>query len=152
MTEWIVACSPFWFVFIVSLLLIRRLNSLAVVILAVIITWLTLFIAPSLMLNQLMDREASAEAEERYGVEFVLEDSLDSTKLPEDITPEERKHSRLSFMFFFLEEDEFMTVDYITGEYEEESGVVVKRGGEFVLLDSNGREYETAADELRGKQ
>ena len=141
MTEWIVACSPFWFVFIVSLLLIRRLKSLVVVTLAVIVTWLTLFIAPSLMLNQLMDREASAEAEERYGVEFVLEDSLDSTELPEGITLEERKHSRLSFMFFFLEEGEFMTVDYTTGE-EEESGVVVKREGEFVLLDSDGREYE----------
>lgn len=151
MTEWIVACSPFWFVFIVSLLLIRRLKSLAVVILTAIVTWITLFIAPSLMFNQLMDREASAEAEERYGVEFVLEDSLDSTELPEGITLEERKHSRLSFMFFFLEEGEFMTVDYTTGE-EEESGVVVNRGGEFVLLDSNGREYETAADELRGKQ
>lgn len=141
MTEWIVACSPFWFVFIVSLLLIRRLKSLVVVTLAVIVTWLTLFIAPSLMLNQLMDREASAEAEERYGVEFVLEDSLDSTELPEGITLEERKHSRLSFMFFFLEEGEFMTVDYTTGE-EEESGVVVKREGEFVLLDSDGKEYE----------
>lgn len=141
MTEWIVACSPFWFVFIVSLLLIRRLKSLAVVILTAIVTWITLFIAPSFMLNQLMDREASAEAEERYGVEFVLEDSLDSTELPEGITLEERKHSRLSFMFFFLEEGEFMTVDYTTGE-EEESGVVVKREGEFVLLDSDGKEYE----------
>ena len=141
MTEWIVACSPFWFVFIVSLLLIRRLKSLVVVTLAVIVTWLTLFIAPSLMLNQLMDREASAEAEERYGVEFVLEDSLDSTELPEGITLEERKHSRLLFMFFFLEEGEFMTVDYTTGE-EEESGVVVKREGKFVLLDSDGKEYE----------
>ena len=140
MTEWILACSPFWFVFIVSLLLIRRLKSLVVVTLAVIVTWLTLLIAPSLMLNQLMDREASAEAEERYGVEFVLEDSLDSTELPEGITLEERKHSRLSFMFFFLEEGEFMTVDYTTGE-EEESGVVVKREGGFVLLDSDGREH-----------
>lgn len=141
MTEWIVACSPFWFVFIVSLLLIRRLKSLVAVILTVVVTWLTLFIAPSLMLNQLMDREASAEAEERYGVEFVLEDSSDSTELPEGITLEERKHSRLLFMFFFLEEGEFMTVDYTTGE-EEESGVVVKREGEFVLLDSDGKEYE----------
>lgn len=141
MTEWIVACSPFWFVFIVSLLLMRRLKSLVAVILTVVVTWLTLFIAPSLMLNQLMDREASAEAEERYGVEFVLEDSLDSTELPEGITLEERRHSRLSFMFFFLEEGEFMTVDYATGE-EEESGVVVKREGEFVLLDSDGKEYE----------
>ena len=141
MTEWIVACSPFWFVFIVSLLLMRRLKSLVAVILTVVVTWLTLFIAPSLMLNQLMDREASAKAEERYGVEFVLEDSLDSTELPEGITLEERKHSRLSFMFFFLEEGEFMTVDYTTGE-EEESGVVVKREGEFVLLDSDGKEYE----------
>ena len=140
MTEWILACSPFWFVFIVSLLLIRRLKSLVVVTLAVIVTWLTLLIAPSLMLNQLMDRETSAEAEERYGVEFVLEDSLDSTELPEGITLEERKHARLSFMFFFLEEGEFMTVDYATGE-EEESGVVVKREGEFVLLDSDGREH-----------
>lgn len=141
MTEWIVACSPFWFVFIVSLLLMRRLKSLVAVILTVVVTWLTLFIAPSLMLNQLMDREASAEAEERYGVEFVLEDSSDSTELPEGITLEERKHSRLLFMFFFLEEGEFMTVDYTTGE-EEESGVVVKREGEFVLLDSDGKEYE----------
>ena len=141
MTEWIVACSPFWFVFIVSLLLMRRLKSLVAVILTVVVTWLTLFIAPSLMLSQLMDREASAEAEERYGVEFVLEDSLDSTELPEGITLEERKHSRLLFMFFFLEEGEFMTVDYTTGE-EEESGVVVKREGEFVLLDSDGKEYE----------
>lgn len=141
MTEWIVACSPFWFVFIVSLLLMRRLKSLVAVILTVVVTWLTLLIAPSLMLNQLMDREASAEAEERYGVEFVLEDSSDSTELPEGITLEERKHSRLLFMFFFLEEGEFMTVDYTTGE-EEESGVVVKREGEFVLLDSDGKEYE----------
>lgn len=141
MAEWIVACSPFWFVFIVSLLLMRRLKSLVAVILTVVVTWLTLLIAPSLMLNQLMDREASAEAEERYGVEFVLEDSSDSTELPEGITLEERKHSRLLFMFFFLEEGEFMTVDYTTGE-EEESGVVVKREGEFVLLDSDGKEYE----------
>ena len=141
MAEWIVACSPFWFVFIVSLLLMRRLKSLVAVIMTVVVTWLTLLIAPSLMLNQLMDREASAEAEERYGVEFVLEDSSDSTELPEGITLEERKHSRLLFMFFFLEEGEFMTVDYTTGE-EEESGVVVKREGEFVLLDSDGKEYE----------
>lgn len=138
MTEWILACTPFWFVFIVSLLLMRKLKSLAGVLLVVIAMWLTLFVAPSFMLNQLMDREASAEAEERYGVEFVFEDS---TELPEDITPEEQKHLRLSLMFFLLEEGEFMTVDYATGE-EEESGVVVKREGEFVLLDSDGREYE----------
>lgn len=137
MTEWILACTPFWLVFVVSLLLMRRVKDVAGVLLIAVTTWL-LLTAPFLAFGGLVAQEVSAEAEERYGVEFVLEDS---TELPEDITPEEQKHSRLSTMFFFLEEGEFMTVDYTTGE-EEESGVIVKRGGEFVLLDSDGREYE----------